>query len=107
MSIALCVVRLEARNGQLAVSGPRGGAGQTARRPPEMRELPHVASYLCSRDVRGVILKADAPTVPRGYGHEVVWSDASRDELFQRSVPPALGRRLWIAAGGVSGAARW
>lgn len=72
-----------------------------------MRGLPHVASCLCSRDVRGVVLKADAPAVPPGYGHEVAWGDASRDELFQRSVPPALGSRLWIAAGGVSGAARW
>jgi hypothetical protein len=37
----------------------------------------------------------------------VVWSDASRDELFQRSVPSALGKRLRIAVGGVGGAARW
>jgi catechol 2,3-dioxygenase-like lactoylglutathione lyase family enzyme len=44
---------------------------------------------------------------PPGYGHEVVWSDASRDERFRRSVPSALGKRLWIAVGGVSGAARW
>ena len=55
----------------------------------------------------GVNLKADAPAVPPGYGHEVVWSDASRDERFRRSVPSALGKLLWIAVGGVSGAARW
>lgn len=72
-----------------------------------MRELPHVASCQCSRDVRGVILKADVPAAPPGYGHEVVWSDASRDELFRRSVPSVLGKRRWIAVGGVVGAARW
>lgn len=38
-----CEVRFEARNGQFAVSGPRDGAGQAARSPPEiMREMPGI-----------------------------------------------------------------